>query len=224
MLNRKYFKIILSLLIVIGIIYFKEVKTEYIDFFAEGKQGDLLKYLQDSNFTLLASVFFMFLQTVLANLKASNILFSIAEIYGYMLGTLVAWTGAMLGITLVFFLIRNLVHPITEKLINRKHYTTIGKIVNKYGHLMILVLNLSNFFYFDIIIYLAAISTMRFKKFFKAVAIGQFFSLFYMLYSNQNAIRVLEIEYLSYLIHYILPCLVIVFIISRIIKDRKIKE
>lgn len=222
MLSNKL-KISLSLIILIGI-FFLAKNGEVISFFDDGKKDDLVNYLRTSNSIVLTSIFFMFLQTVIANLKASNIIFAINEIYGYLAGTLVAWVGAVIGISVVFFLVRSLLHPMIYGFVNKSYFTAINSIINKYGHLMILVLNLSNFFYFDIIIYLAALSTMKFIKFLKAVLVGQFFSLFYMMYVYDKSIKIINVEYVSYGVQYVMPCIVIVFIVTRIIKDRKVRR
>ncbi|MBF0747196.1 VTT domain-containing protein [Gemella sp. 19428wG2_WT2a] len=218
---RKYLYIGLSIIILAILVYFKQVDSQFIELLSEGEKEELLAYLKASPNTLLLAIFFMIMQTLIANIKATNIIYPIADLYGYLSGTFVAWSGAMLGIVVVFLLIRNLLNPIIYSFLADRYYKKINRIIDRNGHLMIMALNLSKFLYFDILIYLAAISTMKFSKFLKAVAIGQFFSLFFILYSYKNPLKILEIKYMDYIIHYVFPSIILLYIINRIVKDRK---
>ncbi|MBF0847441.1 hypothetical protein IR145_08230, partial [Streptococcus danieliae] len=81
---RKYLYIGLSIIILAILVYFKQVDSQFIELLSEGEKEELLAYLKASPNTLLLAIFFMIMQTLIANIKATNIIYPIADLYGYL--------------------------------------------------------------------------------------------------------------------------------------------
>lgn len=122
----------------------------------------------------LVSAALMVLQAVLAPLPAFLITFANGMIWGAFWGGLLSWTSAMIGASLCFWIARSLGRPAVERLAGgSKALETSDFFFERYGQRTVIITRLLPFVSFDIISYGAGLTTMSFRSFFLATAIGQ---------------------------------------------------
>lgn len=121
----------------------------------------------------IVSFFLMILQAIIAPLPAFVITFANASLFGAFWGALLSWSSAMAGATLCFYLARILGREAVEKLTGKRVLKSMDGFFVRYGKHTILICRLLPFIPFDPISYAAGLTSMRFRHFCLATAIGQ---------------------------------------------------
>lgn len=121
----------------------------------------------------VVSFFLMILQAIIAPLPAFVITFANASLFGAFWGALLSWSSAMAGATLCFYLARILGREAVEKLTGKSVLKSMDDFFARYGKHTILICRLLPFVPFDPISYAAGLTSLRFRHFFWATAIGQ---------------------------------------------------
>lgn len=118
------------------------------------------------------SFFLMILQAIIAPLPAFLITFANASLFGAFWGAVLSWSSAMAGATLCFYIARILGRDIVEKLTGKTVLQSMDTFFARYGQHTILICRLLPFVPFDPISYAAGLTSIRFRHFFLATAIG----------------------------------------------------
>lgn len=122
----------------------------------------------------IVSFALMMIQCVAAPLPGFIITFANGMIWGFIPGALLSWTSAMAGASLCFFLARAFGRPLVEKLVGGSSALEVSDaFFEKFGTKTVLIARLLPFVSFDVISYGAGLTTMSFKEFFWATAVGQ---------------------------------------------------
>ncbi len=121
----------------------------------------------------IISFLLMIFQSVVAPLPAFLITFANAALFGWIKGAILSWTSAMAGATICFFIARFYGRITVEKLTSRFALDNVDAFFDKYGKHAVLVARLLPFISFDIVSYMAGLTSMSFWAFFWATGIGQ---------------------------------------------------
>jgi uncharacterized membrane protein YdjX (TVP38/TMEM64 family) len=108
-------------------------------------------------------------------------------LFGWVWGTLLSWSSAMLGAALCFWIARALGRPVVEKLVGGTKALEVSDLFfDRYGNHAILISRLLPFVSFDIISYGAGLTPVSFGKFLLATGIGQLPATVIYSYLGQN--------------------------------------
>ena len=173
-------KIIVLALIAAGIAsYFifpsvKEGMNEIFCMFASGDFTVVKEFVASyGTYAVVISFLLMVFQTLAAPLPAFLINFANANLFGWWQGAILAWTSAMAGAALCFFIARILGRDVAEKLTSKAGLAQIDTFFEKYGKNTILICRLLPFVSFDIVSYAAGLTSMSFGSFMIATGLGQ---------------------------------------------------
>lgn len=119
------------------------------------------------------SFLLMILQSIAAPLPAFILTVANANLFGWWQGAILSWSSAMAGAAVCFFIARILGRDIVVKLNGNKGVKQIEDFFEKYGNISVLVARLLPFISFDIVSYVAGLTSMSFWGFFIATGIGQ---------------------------------------------------
>ena len=119
------------------------------------------------------SFLLMVLQSVVAPLPAFLITFANAALFGFWKGALLSWSSAMVGAALCFFIARSLGREAVEKLTSKGALKNIDDFFKRHGKQSILIARLLPFISFDIVSYVAGLSSVSFLGFWVATGLGQ---------------------------------------------------
>lgn len=122
--------------------------------------------------TPLVSLLLMVAQTVIAPLPGSLIAAANGIVFGIWWGTLLSWLGGLLGGSLAFAIARWLGRDAVTRLLGQAHLEAAQEFSQREGFWIVLVARLIPLISFDLISYLAGLSTMSYPKFLLATAIG----------------------------------------------------
>lgn len=121
----------------------------------------------------IVSFLLMIFQSVVAPLPAFIITFANASLFGWVYGSILSWSSAMVGAALCFYIARFLGRSAVEKLTSRTALEKVDHFFKHYGKYAIVIARLLPFISFDIVSYGAGLTSMRFWPFFIATGIGQ---------------------------------------------------
>lgn len=121
----------------------------------------------------IVSFLLMVFQSLFAPLPAFIITFANAGLFGWIKGTILSWSSAMVGAALCFAIARIYGRTFVEKLTTRSALKEVDKFFERYGKWAVLVARLLPFVSFDIVSYAAGLSAMGFWEFFWATGLGQ---------------------------------------------------
>jgi uncharacterized membrane protein YdjX (TVP38/TMEM64 family) len=93
-------------------------------------------------------------------------------IYGAIWGTVITWTGAMLGATVAFGLARKLGRPFVERMVARKNYRVLDDWANINGWQIILVSRFIPVIAFNLINYAAGLTRISWGQFIWTTGVG----------------------------------------------------
>lgn len=124
-------------------------------------------------YAALISILLMIMQAIVAPLPAFLITFANANLFGWVLGAILSWSGAMLGAILCFWIARILGRDVVERLTSKAGLEQVDEFFDKYGSHSVLIARLLPFISFDIVSYAAGLTSMRFVPFVIATGIGQ---------------------------------------------------
>lgn len=119
------------------------------------------------------SLLLMMFQSIAAPLPAFVITFANAWLYGWFWGSILSWSGAMMGAALCFNISKIYGRPAAERFVGKKSLEITDNFFNKYGNYAILIARLLPFISFDVVSYAAGLTGMSFWSFFWATGIGQ---------------------------------------------------
>lgn len=129
----------------------------------------------------------MVFQSVVAPLPAFVVTFTNGLLFGWVWGTLLSWSSAMLGAALCFWIARALGRPVVERLVGGTKALEVSDLFfARYGNRAILVSRLLPFVSFDIISYGAGLTPVSFWRFLVATGIGQLPATVIYSYLGQN--------------------------------------
>lgn len=135
----------------------------------------------------LVSSLLMVFQSVIAPLPAFVVTFTNGLLFGWIWGTVLSWSSAMLGAALCFWIARALGRPVVERLVGGTKALEVSDLFfARYGNRAILVSRLLPFVSFDIISYGAGLTPVSFWKFLVATGIGQLPATAIYSYLGQN--------------------------------------
>lgn len=118
------------------------------------------------------SLLLMVLQSVIAPLPGSLIATTNGVVFGLWWGTLLSWLGGLLGATVSFWLARLLGHDLVARWFGHGRLERIDAIGARQGFWVILIARLTPIVSFDLISYLAGLSSISFPRFMLATAVG----------------------------------------------------
>lgn len=118
------------------------------------------------------SLLLMVLQSVIAPLPGSLIAATNGVVFGIWWGTLLSWSGGMLGATVSFWLARLFGHALVARWIGHSRLERIDQIGAEHGFWVVLLARLTPIVSFDLISYLAGLSSIGFGRFMLATAVG----------------------------------------------------
>lgn len=121
----------------------------------------------------LVSMALMVLQALVSPLPAFVITFANAWIFGWALGALYSWTGAMIGAAVCYWIAKAFGRPVVEKLVGKISLEKTDAFFERYGKHSVMIARLIPVVPFDIVSYAAGLTTMTFWEFFWATGIGQ---------------------------------------------------
>lgn len=122
--------------------------------------------------TPIVSLLLMMAQTVVAPLPGSLIAAANGVVFGIWWGTLLSWLGGLLGGSLAFVLARWLGRDAVARLLRGAQLDATKQLGEREGFWVVLVARLVPLVSFDLISYLAGLSTMSYPQFLLATAIG----------------------------------------------------
>lgn len=93
-------------------------------------------------------------------------------VYGTLWGTVITWTGAMLGASIAFALAKLLGRPFVERIIAKKDYHVLDEWADKNGWQVILIARFIPLIAFNLINYAAGLTQIGWKQFLWTTAIG----------------------------------------------------
>jgi uncharacterized membrane protein YdjX (TVP38/TMEM64 family) len=121
----------------------------------------------------LMSILLMVLQAVIAPLPAFLITAANGVVFGAYWGTVVSWTGAMIGAFISFLMARMFYRSFSRRIRNhRKGLEYIERFESKYGFKVVLIARLMPFVSFDFISYAAGLSRIGVSSFVVATGLG----------------------------------------------------
>ena len=121
----------------------------------------------------IISFILMILQSIAAPLPAFLITFANAALFGWVKGSILSWSSAMVGAAVCFFIAKYLGRDVVEKLTSKFAIESVDSFFEKYGKHTILIARLLPFMSFDLVSYAAGLTSMSFISFFVATGIGQ---------------------------------------------------
>jgi uncharacterized membrane protein YdjX (TVP38/TMEM64 family) len=122
----------------------------------------------------IVSMGLMVLQSLAFPLPAFVITFANAWIFGWVMGAIYSWTGAMIGAAVCYFIAKAFGRPAVERFVSKRALEATDKFFDRYGKHSIMIARLLPIIPFDVISYAAGLTTMGFWGFFWATGIGQF--------------------------------------------------
>lgn len=171
--------IIIAFFLVAGLVYLvsspvQSTVKQIVAMFATGDFeviGDFIA--RYGIYAALISILLMIMQAIVAPLPAFLITFANANLFGWVLGAILSWSGAMLGAILCFWIARILGRDVVERLTSKAGLEQVDEFFDKYGSHSVLIARLLPFISFDIVSYAAGLTSMRFVPFVIATGIGQ---------------------------------------------------
>lgn len=171
--------IIIAFFLVAGLVYLissqvQAAVNQIVAMFATGDFeiiGDFIA--RYGVYAALISMLLMIVQAIVAPLPAFLITFANANLFGWVLGAILSWSGAMLGAILCFWIARILGRDVVERLTSKAGLEQVDEFFDKYGSHSVLIARLLPFISFDIVSYAAGLTSMRFVPFVIATGIGQ---------------------------------------------------
>ncbi|HEU5100315.1 MAG TPA: TVP38/TMEM64 family protein [Roseiflexaceae bacterium] len=118
------------------------------------------------------SLLLMLLQSVVAPLPGSIVAAMNGVVFGIWWGTLLSWTGGLLGATASFWLARLLGQSIVQRWFGSQRLQRVDAIGEGLGFWLILVARLTPLVSFDLISYVSGLSSIGYARFMLATAVG----------------------------------------------------
>lgn len=174
----KKIAVVACFVVVIASYYMVPEVRELADrIFAMFATGDftVVKEFVASYGSLAAAVSFalMILTALAAPLPAFLITFANANLFGWWQGAILSWSSAMVAAGICFWIAKILGRDVVIKLTSKAGVEQIDTFFEKYGKNTILICRLLPFVSFDIVSYVAGLTSISFKSFLIATGLGQ---------------------------------------------------
>lgn len=179
MSNKKYFWITLGIIVLlIGIYIFvpsvNTVINQVVSYLTTLDLEGLKQYILSFGiWAPIVSFLLMILQSVAAPLPAFVITFANAALFGWVKGAILSWSSAMAGAAICFYIAKFLGRDTVERITSKFALKSVDEFFEKYGNHTILIARLLPFMSFDLVSYVAGLTSMSFISFFVATGIGQ---------------------------------------------------
>ncbi|HMM20400.1 MAG TPA: TVP38/TMEM64 family protein [Selenomonadales bacterium] len=119
------------------------------------------------------TIVLMAFQSMVPLVPGLAITISNAWIFGWKLGSLYSWTGALLGAALDFGIARWYGRPVVERFVKSKHLDMTDRFFKRHGILAVFITRLTPVIPFKIISYGAGLTAITFWQFVLATGVGQ---------------------------------------------------
>lgn len=120
---------------------------------------------------VLASIGFMVLHSFIP-FPAELVAIANGMVYGPIVGTLITWTGAMLGASVAFCLARTLGRPFVERMVSRNNWQRLDEWAAQDGWRIVLVSRLIPVIAFNLVNYAAGLTRLTWWQFLWTTGIG----------------------------------------------------
>lgn len=140
--------------------------------------GDSLKrvvqYVQSWGiFAPIISIGLMVFQAIAAPIPAFLVTSTNGLVFGVFWGTIISWTGAMLGALVAFYLAKKLGYEFVKKKVKDAQWLNqLDRLKGKYGFWIVLIARLVPVVSFDLISFAAGLAGMRLRNFMISTGIG----------------------------------------------------
>lgn len=163
------------------------------------------------------SFLLMVLQSIVAPLPAFVITFTNAALFGWINGAILSWTSSMAGATLCFFIARFLGRDSVEKLTNKFAIDKVDSFFSSYGKYAILIARLLPFMSFDLVSYVAGLTSTKFLSFFIATGLGQLPAT--IVYSYVGEVLIGKAKYIMMGITTLFAITILIYVIKKAKKE-----
>lgn len=134
---------------------------------------------------VLASIGLMVLHSFIP-FPAELVAIANGMVYGPILGTLITWTGAMLGAAVAFCLARTLGRPFVERMVSRHHWERLDEWAAQDGWRVVLVSRLIPVIAFNLVNYAAGLTRLTWWQFLWTTGVGILPLTFLMVVMGDN--------------------------------------
>jgi len=134
---------------------------------------------------VLASIGLMVLHSFIP-FPAELVAIANGMVYGPVLGTLITWTGAMLGAAVAFCLARTLGRPFVERMVSRHHWERLDEWAAQDGWRVVLVSRLIPVIAFNLVNYAAGLTRLTWWQFLWTTGVGILPLTFLMVVMGDN--------------------------------------
>lgn len=171
--------ILVGVLGVLGLSYwlwpgFRAGVQRVFDIFSKGDIEQLRQYLRSFGvWAPIVSALIMVLQSVLFPLPAFIVTVTNGLLFGAVWGTLLSWSSAMVGAAVCWAIGRALGRPAVEKLVSKRALAFADRFFERYGNNSVLIARLVPVVSFDVVSYVAGVTSISFLGFMVATGIGQ---------------------------------------------------
>ena len=139
----------------------------------QGSADQLIEYLKGFGpWTAAVSILLLVLETMLPPIPAAPILVANALVFGIPGGIAISWIGGVLGAVANFWLARRFGRRWVERRVSPAHLELIDRISREKGFQILLVARMFPLTSVDILGYLAGLSSISFKRYTLASALG----------------------------------------------------
>lgn len=164
---------------VLGLTYwlwpgFRSGIRQVLDILASADIERLREYLRSFGaWAPIVSALLMILQSVLFPLPAFIVTVANGLVFGAFWGTLLSWSSAMAGAAICWGIGKALGRPAVEKMVSKKALGFADRFFERWGNNSVLIARLIPVVSFDVVSYLAGVTSISFLGFFIATGIGQ---------------------------------------------------
>ena len=210
--NKNIWKV--DLLIIIGFLVIILVITIWQPNVPGQEEIDLTleKY---GSFGPLAIIGVIILEVIIAPIPGGLIPIAAGALYGVWLGSLYTWLGNVIGSAIAFWLARKLGRPIIKKIVAEKKIIHFDYFLQRNRFLVWLVYIIP-VFPIDIISFALGFSDMKFRRFFKIIAIGFVSHILLLTFLGERILLATGTERIWYLLG-VMVIVVVGFTVEKII-------
>ncbi len=171
--------ILLAVAALLGLAYWlwpglREQTRRALSTLAGGSIMELREYLRSFGiWAPIVSALVMVLQSVLFPLPAFVVTVTNGLLFGAFWGTLLSWSSAMVGAAICYGIARILGRPAVERLVSKRALAAADRFFERYGNHSVLIARLVPVISFDVVSYVAGVTSISFIGFFVATGIGQ---------------------------------------------------
>lgn len=166
----------------------------------------------------VVSCLLMVFQSLAAPLPAFVITFANAALFGWVKGTILSWSSAMVGAALCFWIARYYGRGVVEKLVSAYALEKTDRFFVRFGKYTVLIARLLPFISFDIVSYAAGLTTMGFWEFFWATGIGQLPAT--IIYSYVGGLLVGGMKMFVFGVLSVISLTIFAFVVKKVLQEK----